>query len=80
VSNVPAWTTLDLRFGVDMDESSVSWARGIRLNLAILNATDKAPPTVLSTVGAGGFDSGAIDGNNHDPFGRRVSLQLSKAF
>ena len=80
VSNVPSWTTFDLRFGLTFDDPTPAWAKGIRVNLAFLNVTDKAPPTVLSTVGAGGFDSGAMDGNNADPFGRRISLQVNKAF
>lgn len=78
-SKVPSWTTFDVRVGMDLKDAA-SWARGLRINLALVNAFDKAPPTVLSTVGAGGFDSAAIDGNNADPFGRRISLSVNKAF
>jgi len=80
-STVPAWKTLDVHIGLDLDrQNSVSALKGLRLSMILDNVTNKNPPIVLSTIGVGGFDSGAFDGNNADPYGRRLTVALTKAF
>ncbi|WP_336951614.1 TonB-dependent receptor domain-containing protein [Sphingobium aromaticivastans] len=80
VSKVPSWTTFDIRVGINYGEDVDGWIRGLGFNITFVNVTNKNPPLVLSSVGAGGFDLGAFDGNNANPFGRRINLQLTKRF
>jgi iron complex outermembrane receptor protein len=69
---VPSWTTFDLNlsFAPDVDQGVFS---GTRLTLNVRNFTDKDAPVVLTA-------NSAADLDNHNVFGRMVTLELSKSF
>lgn len=63
--DVSAWTTVDVNFGIDFEESN--------LNFNIDNLFDREPPTVYGT--SRGFDS-----INHDALGRVFRVQYTYFF
>ena len=73
---VPSWTTFDLNlsFAPDVDGGLFN---GTRFTASFRNITDKDPPVVLNGTGTA---STAVDLNNHNVFGRIVSLEISKKF
>lgn len=66
---IEPWTTADVQFGW---RPSRRWGEGLSLVASIRNLTDEDPPFYDGPNGAG-FDAGQAD-----PFGRQVSLQLTK--
>lgn len=73
VSKVDAWITLDggATYEFDGDAGPVS---NLRVALTVRNLLNEDPPIVLSTNG------NAFDNQNANPFGRMVTLQLTKTF
>lgn len=71
---ISSWTTLDLSVSYTMPESA-GWARGLRLGLSLVNATDAAPPLVINTTTA---SEGLYDPQNASVTGRFVAFELSK--
>jgi iron complex outermembrane recepter protein len=71
IQNVGSWTTVDatLRFAPLLP----GVFSGTHFSLAVLNAFDRNPPGILTTVQGLNYDS-----SNTNPMGRFVSLQISK--
>ncbi len=68
-ARIAPWTTADVQFGW---RPSGAWGQGVSLVASVRNLTDEDPPFYDGSNGAG-FDAGQAD-----PFGRQVSLQLTK--
>lgn len=66
---IDAWTTADLTVGW---RPETAWGRGVAFTAGIRNLTDETPPFYDAITGIG-FDAGQAD-----PFGRMVSLQITK--
>lgn len=71
---VSSWTTFDLNLGYEF-QAERGPLRGLRLSLNASNVFDADPPRISYLVGT--FTSG-YDGENANPYGRVVSLQLTK--
>lgn len=73
---VDSWTTFDVSVQYSLgQERAKGLLSGVRLALNVQNLFNKAPPFVES-----GIDGIFYDGNNANPLGRFVSLELSKSF
>ena len=66
---IDPWTTADLTVGW---RPEVGWGRGLAITASVRNLTDETPPFYDAVTGIG-FDAGQAD-----PFGRMVSLQITK--
>ena len=79
VQKVAAYTTLDVRLAVALDQlGSAALLKDTTLALGVSNLSDKKPPFVnlaQSTNGGGGFDP-----TQTNPIGRVISLSLDKRF
>ena len=73
VSSVPSWTTWDAGLVYKFDDGR-RFTDGVRLSLTVRNLLDEEPPVVLSANG------NAMDVQNHNPYGRIINVQVSKAF
>ncbi len=73
---VDSWTTFDVSVQYSLgQERAKGLLSGVRLALNVQNLFNEAPPFVES-----GIDGIFYDGNNANPLGRFVSLELSKSF
>lgn len=73
--SIGTWTTMDLNFSYDAsDRFDSAVFDGTRLSVNVRNAFDEDPPFVATPDGFN-FDS-----LNADPFGRFVSLAISRSF
>jgi outer membrane receptor protein involved in Fe transport len=75
--HVPAWTTADLQ----VSYSTTDWngyLHGIRLGLSVHNLFDTDPPALSSTGFQAPYFSSGYDSANASPFGRFISLSISK--
>jgi iron complex outermembrane receptor protein len=70
--NVPSWTTFDfnLSYSPKVDAGLLS---GTRFTVSARNFTDKDPPIVLTS-------NSAVDLDQHNVFGRIITLEVSKEF
>lgn len=70
--DVPSWTTFDfnLSYSPEVDAGLLS---GTRFTVSARNFTDKAPPIVLTS-------NSAVDLDQHNVFGRIITLEVSKEF
>jgi len=75
---VPSWTTFDVNvsFAPDVDGGVFG---GTRFTVSARNFTDKAPPTVLSSIAINGIPT-AVDLSNHNVLGRILTFEISKKF
>jgi iron complex outermembrane receptor protein len=74
-TNVSAWITFDASLTFNFNKISDSyWAKGLRTEISAQNLFDRAPPLVL-TAGYAAFDAAQAN-----PFGRMVTLQVTKDF
>ncbi len=71
--NVGSWTTVDA--SLQFAPALTGVLSGVHFGLAVLNAFDRDPPGLLTTVQGLNYDS-----SNATPMGRFVSLQISKAW
>ncbi len=81
-ASVDEWTTFDLNFRYEFDESAPTIAQGLLLSLNINNVLDEDPPFVGNAGLSGGGLSRAIgfDPANANPVGRFVTFGLRKSF
>src|SRR5262249_35190687 len=69
--SVASWTTVDLGMNYRTAEGS-GWLSNMIVTLNAVNAFDEDPPFVNSIIG--------YDGANADPYGRLLSLELTRSW
>jgi outer membrane receptor protein involved in Fe transport len=71
IQEVGSWTTIDasVRYAPNLSGAFA----GLHLSVAVLNAFDRNPPHVLTTIQGLNYDS-----SNTSPLGRFINLQISK--
>lgn len=76
---LPAFSKIDAYSYVDM---SAVWnvTKNVRLNVSVVNAFDKRPPIVGSTIGSTGTNSGNTFPQYYDAIGRYVTLGANFKF
>lgn len=76
---LPAFSKIDAYNYVDL---SAVWnaTKNVRLNLSVVNAFDKRPPIVGSTIGSTGTNSGNTFPQYYDVIGRYVTLGATVKF
>ena len=71
--DIASWTTVDMQLAYAVPTGAGhEWLKGLRAAVSVTNALDRDPPFVNQV---GGYDSA-----NSNPFGRIVSVQLTKAW
>jgi outer membrane receptor protein involved in Fe transport len=77
---VSAWTTADLYLGYDAGHTGNTIFRNLRAMLSVVNLTNRQPPHIdLSSLALlPGQNLPPYDPVNANPFGRTISIQLSK--
>ena len=70
---VASWTTIDLQLRYDFPDAARYGLRGTRIELNARNVFNVDPPFLNNQAAAIGYDQ-----ENADPYGRLLSLQLSK--
>jgi len=73
---VSSWTTLDMQLTYTVPIQT-GWLHGVKLALDASNLLNAAPPFVIN---ANGVSAVGYDSDNASPVGRRVALQLTKAW
>ena len=74
-NDIDAFTTVDLALTLDASERlNTQLADGLSLSFNLRNVFDEDPPFVMTTDGLN------FDTTNADPFGRQISVALTKAF
>jgi iron complex outermembrane receptor protein len=71
--SVDSWTTIDLQLRYDFPDEAHYGLRGTRIELNARNVFNVAPPFLNNQVTSIGYDQ-----ENADPYGRLLSLQLTK--
>lgn len=74
---VDSWTTVDVTFGYAFGDGN-ALLDGLKIRVNAQNLLDQAPPAITDQLGSYG-DPG-FDGENADPLGRVVSVQLVKSW
>lgn len=76
---LPAYSSIDAYSYIDL---SAVWnvTKNVRLNLSVVNAADKKPPIVGSTIGSTSTNSGNTFPAYYDAIGRYVTLGASIKF
>ena len=70
--DVPAWVTFDLNVSYSPEATDGVFS-GTRFTVSARNVTDKDPPVVLTS-------GSAVDLDQHNVFGRIITLEVSKEF
>ncbi|MEI9887588.1 MAG: TonB-dependent receptor [Rhizomicrobium sp.] len=75
--HVSPWTTLDVQVSYNT-AGWTSFLRGLRLGVSVHNLFDTDPPALANTGFQAPYYSSGYDSTNASPFGRFVSLSITK--
>lgn len=76
---LPAFSSIDAYSYVDLS-AVYNYSKNLRINLSVVNAFDKKPPIVGSTIGSTGTNSGNTFPQYYDAIGRYITLGASLKF